>query len=96
MNIDTINYDTALIGCGYWGTNIAKVLSKIKKNKIIIYDEKHSNSIILKKRSPNKFIITKKLKTILKRTFSGSLGTCSKTMQTCSQGWAKIPLKTFC
>ena len=32
MNIDTINYDTALIGCGYWGTNIAKVLSKIKKN----------------------------------------------------------------
>lgn len=49
MNIDTINYDTALIGCGYWGTNIAKVLSKIKKNKIIIYDEKHSNSVILKK-----------------------------------------------
>ena len=26
--------DTALIGCGYWGTNIAKVLNKIKKNKI--------------------------------------------------------------
>ena len=65
MSIDTINYDTALIGCGYWGTNIAKVLSKIKKNKIIIYDEKHSNSVILKKRYLNKFIITKKLKTIL-------------------------------
>ena len=65
MNIDTINYDTALIGCGYWGTNIAKVLSKIKKNKIIIYDEKHPNSVILKKRYPNKFLIVKKLKAIL-------------------------------
>ena len=65
MNIDTINYDTALIGCGYWGTNIAKVLSKIKKNKIVIYDEKYSNSLILKKRYPNKFIIVKKLNKIL-------------------------------
>ena len=36
MNLDTKNYDTALIGCGYWGTNIARVLAKIKKNKILI------------------------------------------------------------
>ena len=66
MNIDTINYDTALIGCGYWGTNIAKALSKIKKNKIIIYDEKIANSTILKKRFANNLIIINKLEKILK------------------------------
>ncbi len=66
MNFDTTNCDTALIGCGYWGTNIAKVLTKIKKNKIIVYDENHSNSIILKKRFPNKIIISKNLDNILK------------------------------
>ena len=66
MNFDTINCDTALIGCGYWGTNIAKVLTKIKKNKIIVFDENHLNSIILKKRFPNNIIISKKLDYILK------------------------------
>ena len=66
MNFDTINCDTALIGCGYWGTNIAKVLTKLKKNKIIVFDENHSNSIILKKRFPNNIIISKKLDYILK------------------------------
>ena len=65
MNFDTKNYDTALIGCGYWGTNIAKVLTKIKKNKILIYDEKNSNSYILKKRFPKKIIISNSLKKIL-------------------------------
>ena len=65
MNFDTINCDTALVGCGYWGTNIAKVLTKIKKNKIIIYDENQANSIILKKRFLNRFIIAKKLTYIL-------------------------------
>jgi len=65
MNFDTINCDTALIGCGYWGTNIAKVLTKIKKNKIIIYDENRANSVILKKRFLNKFIIANKLTNIL-------------------------------
>ena len=59
------NCDTALIGCGYWGTNIAKSLTKIKKNKIIIYDENQSNSYILKNRFLNKFIIAKKLSNIL-------------------------------
>ena len=57
--------DTALIGCGYWGTNIAKVLTKVKKNKVIIYDENRFNSLILKKRFPNKTIISKSLKNIL-------------------------------
>ena len=66
MNFDTINYDTALIGCGYWGTNIAKVLTEIKPNKIIIYDNNHSNSQILKNRYSKKLIIFKNLHKILK------------------------------
>ena len=53
MTKNTKKNDTALIGCGYWGTNIAKVLTKVKKNKIIIYDENRSNSFILKKRFLN-------------------------------------------
>ena len=65
MSFDTKNYDTALIGCGYWGTNIARVLTKIKKNKIIIYDENHTNTIILKKRFPKKLIVSNKLEKIL-------------------------------
>ena len=66
MTKNTKKNDTALIGCGYWGTNIAKVLTKIKKNKIIIYDENYSNAKTLKKRFSNKFIICKKLDLILK------------------------------
>ena len=65
MNFDTINCDTALIGCGYWGTNIAKVLTIIKKNKIIVHDKNHLNSIILKKRFSDKILISKTLKEIL-------------------------------
>ncbi len=65
MSFDTKNYDTALIGCGYWGTNIARVLTKIKKNKIIIYDENHTNTIILKNRFPKKLIVSNKLEKIL-------------------------------
>ena len=30
MTKNTKKIDTALIGCGYWGTNIAKSLIKIK------------------------------------------------------------------
>ena len=41
--------DTALIGCGYWGTNIANTLLKIKK-KIIICDINNNNAKLLKKR----------------------------------------------
>ena len=65
MTKNTKKNDTALIGCGYWGTNIAKVLTKIKKNKITIYDENRSNSIILNKRFPDKTTISKSLKNIL-------------------------------
>ena len=28
----TKKIDTALIGCGYWGTNIARTLINLKKN----------------------------------------------------------------
>ena len=66
MNFDTTNCDTALIGCGYWGTNIAKVLTKIRKNKLIVYDENRSNSIIFKKRFPSKIIISNSLNYLLK------------------------------
>ena len=65
MTKNTKKNDTALIGCGYWGTNIAKVLTKVKKDKIIIYDENRFNSFILKKRFLNKIIISKSLKNIL-------------------------------
>ena len=49
--------DTALIGCGYWGTNIANTLLKIKK-KIIICDINNHNSKLLKKRFQNKTFIS--------------------------------------
>ena len=37
MTKNTKKNDTALIGCGYWGTNIAKALTKLKKNKNTSY-----------------------------------------------------------
>ena len=46
------NSDTALIGCGYWGTNIAKSLIAIKRT-IYVYDQNQNNCKILKKRFPN-------------------------------------------
>ena len=73
MTKNTKKNDTALIGCGYWGTNIAKVLTKIKKNKIIICDENRSNSIILNKRFPDKTLISKSIKNIRLSTFTRSL-----------------------
>ena len=35
MTKNTKKNDTALIGCGYLGTNIAKVLTKVKKIKLL-------------------------------------------------------------
>ena len=43
------NCNTALIGCGYWGTNIAKVLNVIKRDKIVIFDTNISNVKLFKK-----------------------------------------------
>ena len=50
---------TALIGSGYWGTNIASNLIKICKNKIYLYDKNKKNMDILDKKFPDKFIKAK-------------------------------------
>ena len=42
-------HKTALIGTGYWGSIIIKTLIKITKKKIIVYDKKRVNSLLLKK-----------------------------------------------
>ena len=60
------NCNTALIGCGYWGTNIAKVLNAIKGDKIVIFDTNISNAKTLQKRFTNKFLISKKLEKLIK------------------------------
>ena len=36
MKNKTNNSDTALIGCGYWGTNIARSLISIGKKKFCL------------------------------------------------------------
>ena len=60
------NCNTALIGCGYWGTNIAKVLNVIKRDKIVIFDTNISNAKTLQKRFTNKFLISKNLEKLIK------------------------------
>ena len=35
----TKKIDTALIGCGYWGTNIARTLINLKKKSFFVFDE---------------------------------------------------------
>ena len=64
MTKNTKKIDTALIGCGYWGTNIAKSLIKIKKT-IYVFDENQNNCKILKKRFPNFINIEKNFQTSL-------------------------------
>ena len=65
MKKNTNNIQTALIGCGYWGTNIARNLLKINNKKILVFDNYRQNSITLKKRFPKNIEITNNLKTIL-------------------------------
>ena len=43
----------ALVGCGYWGTIIAKTLNNIGFKKILVLDKDSSKSKILKKRFKN-------------------------------------------
>ena len=38
----------ALVGCGYWGTIVAKTLISLKFNNIYIYDENYRNALTLK------------------------------------------------
>ena len=42
------NQKIALIGCGYWGTIIAKTLINLKFKNIIINDRYKKNSVTLK------------------------------------------------
>ena len=46
------NIENALVGCGYWGTNIANTLLKINK-ELTIYDSNSKNSKTLNKRFKN-------------------------------------------
>ena len=43
------NCNTALIGCGYWGTNIAKVLNTVKKGKSQFLTQIYQTQELLKK-----------------------------------------------
>ena len=57
-------HKTALIGTGYWGSIIAKTLTKITKKKIIVFDKKKQNSNLLKKKF-KQIIIAKDINKIL-------------------------------
>jgi len=59
-------HKTALIGTGYWGSIIIKTLIKITNKKIIVYDKKRENSLLLKKRFKNRIIVAKKDNEIFK------------------------------
>lgn len=55
----------ALVGCGYWGTIVAKTLISLKFNNIYIYDENYRNAITLKNKFPN-LNVSKSIDYILK------------------------------
>ena len=59
------NQKIALIGCGYWGTILAKTLTELKFKNIYIYDSNISNSKTLKNKFP-KLTITNTFLDILK------------------------------
>jgi len=65
MKKNTDNIHTALIGCGYWGTNIARSLLKINHKKILVFDNYRQNSITLKKRFPKNIEIANNFNSIL-------------------------------
>ena len=57
--------NVVLIGAGYWGTNIAKNLIKLRK-KIIVYDVDSKKLNIIKKRFPSNIIIRKNFNELIK------------------------------
>ena len=57
-------HKTALIGTGYWGSIIAKTLTKITTKKIIVFDKKKQNSKLLKKKF-KQIVIAKDINEIL-------------------------------
>ncbi|WP_145597727.1 Gfo/Idh/MocA family protein [Candidatus Pelagibacter sp. FZCC0015] len=59
------NFNIVLIGAGYWGTNIAKNLVKLKK-KFIVYDNNIKKSNIIRKRFPENIIIEKNYDDLIK------------------------------
>ncbi len=57
-------HKTAIIGTGYWGSIIAKTLTKIAKKKIIVFDKKKQNSALLRKKI-NQIVVAKNINEIL-------------------------------
>ena len=57
-------HKTALIGTGYWGSIIAKTLTKIATKKIIVFDKKKANSALLKKKF-KQIVVAKNINEIL-------------------------------
>ena len=49
MYIKKSKLNIVLVGAGYWGTNIAKNLIKLKVNQIIVCDSNANNSKLLRK-----------------------------------------------
>lgn len=66
MDIKKSKSNIVLIGAGYWGTNIAKNLIKLKINKITVCDSNFLNSKILKKRFPKNIIINNNFKSLIR------------------------------
>lgn len=64
MHIKKIKSNVVLIGGGYWGTNIAKNLIKLKKS-IILFDTNLENANTLKRRFPNNITIVNNYKFLL-------------------------------
>ena len=56
--------NVAIIGCGYWGTNIVKTLLSFKNLHIFCYDNNITNLLKIKKRFKNVTIVDN-FKTIL-------------------------------
>ena len=57
-------HKTALIGTGYWGSIIAKTLTKITTKKIIVFDKNKQNSKLLKKKF-KQIVIAKDINEVL-------------------------------
>ncbi len=57
-------HKTALIGTGYWGSIIAKTLTKVTTKKIIVFDKNKQNSKLLKKKF-KQIVIAKNIDEVL-------------------------------
>jgi len=85
-----MNWDLAIVGCGYWGKNIVRVFSELKKENIflgdvILFDVNQDRSKELSKQykfklapSFEEILINKKIKSVLIITPSSSHYSLSK------------------